>query len=255
MRIHRVTELPGLEEFPAISPDGQSVAFTAGVGGKRQIFVRLIAGSAPLQVTHDAVDHQFPRWLPDSSAIVYFSPAAPGEMRGTLWEVSALGGVPRRIADSLGGGADVSPADGRLAFFRLAEGRVQLVTAPRDASSVEVVARFPPVTYYLHPRWSPDGKAIAYQRGDSIRFDIFIVPARGGEPRQLTRDNNLISGLAWTPDGSGIIYSSSSGDTMPYLPNMRLRRVRISDGRVGRGHVRRGVVHAIRMSPRTARWR
>jgi eukaryotic-like serine/threonine-protein kinase len=231
-RIHRVTELPGLEEFPAISPDGRSVAFTAGVGGKRQLFVRLIAGSAPLQVTHDAVDHQFPRWLPDSSAIVYFSPTAPGEMRGALWEVSALGGVPRRVADSLGGGADVSPADGRLAFFRLAEGHVQLVTAPRDASSVEVVARFPPVTYYMHPRWSPDGKEIAYQRGDSIRLDIFMVAAHGGEPRQLTRDNNLISGLAWTPDGSGIIYSSSSGDTMPYLPNMRLRSVRISDGRV-----------------------
>src|SRR4029079_2465210 len=167
LRINRLTDAAGLEEFPALSPDGRSVAFAAGVDGRRQIFVRLIASGAPLPITHDQVDHQFPRWSPDSSAIVYFSPAAPGEMRGTLWEVSALGGVARRLADSLGGGADVGPAAGRLAYFRLADGTIQLVTGSRDTSAVDVVAQFPPVTYYLSPRWSPDGKWIAYQRGDS----------------------------------------------------------------------------------------
>ena len=231
VRVNRLTDAAGLEEFPAISPDGRSVAFTAAAEGKRHIFVRLIAGGSPLQITRGGVDHQFPRWSPDSSAIVYFSPAAPGEMRGTLWEVSALGGAPRRIADSLGGGTDVG-ADGRLAFFRLVEGRLQLVTAPRDASSFDVVAQFPAVTYYFSPRWSPDGQWIAYQRGDGIRFDVFVVAARGGEPRQLTHDNSIISGLAWTPDGSGIVYSSSSSDTMPYLPTMRLRHVRVTDGQV-----------------------
>ena len=230
VRTNRLTDFAGLEEFPAISPDGKAVAFTAAVGGKRQLFVRLMAGGTPLQITRDAVDHQLPRWAPDSGSIVYFSPAMPGEIRGTLWEVSALGGVPRRLTDSLGGGADVRMADGRLAFFRIAENRIQLVTSPSDASSVEVVARFPPVTYYLYPRWSPDGKWIAFQRGDSIRFDVFVVSAAGGEARQLTHDNNMISGLAWTPDGAGIVYSSSSGDTMPYLPVMRLRHVRLADG-------------------------
>ena len=232
VRVNRLTDAAGLEQFPAISPDGRSVAFAAGVETRRQIFVRLVAGGTPLEITHDAADHQLPRWAPDSSSIVYFSPAVPGEMRGTLWEVPALGGAPRRIADSLGGGADVSVADGRLAFFRLAENRIQLVTSARDTSTVHVVAQFPPVTYYLSPRWSPDGKWIAFQRGDSIRFDIFVVPANGGEPRQLTHDNNMISGLAWTPDGAGIVYSSGSGDTMPYLPTMRLRHVRLADGRV-----------------------
>ncbi len=232
VRANRLTDLGGLEEFPATSPDGRSVAFTAAVGGSRQIFVRLIAGGAPLQITHDAVDHQLPRWTPDSSSIVYFSSAAPGEMRGTLSEVSALGGAPRRIADSLGAGADVGLTDGRLAFFRLAGGRVELVTASRDASTFNVVSQFPPVEYYLSPRWSPDGKWIAYQRGDGVRFDIFVVPASGGDPRQLTHTNIQISGLAWMPDSSGIVYSSSSGDTMPYLPTMRLQHVRLADGRV-----------------------
>jgi len=50
-----------------------------------------------------------------------------------------------------------------------------------------VVAEFAPATYYLYPRWSPDGRWIAFQRGDSIRFDIFVVPAGGGKPQQCTR--------------------------------------------------------------------
>jgi len=231
LRINRLTDFAGLEEFPAISLDGRSVTFTRTMAGRRQLFVQLVAGGTALQLTHDDVDHQFPRWAPDSSSIVYFSPAVPGEMRGTLWEVSALGGVPRRIADSLGGGADVS-RDGRLAFFRLAAGKIQLVSTPRDAAAVNVVAEFPPVTYYLYPRWSPDGKWIAFQRGDSIRFDVFMAPTGGGEPRQLTHDNNMISGLAWMPDGASIVYSSGSGDTMPYLPLMRLQQIHLADGHV-----------------------
>src|SRR5207249_3527253 len=78
-RVTRVTDLPGLEESPAISPDGRSVAFTGGVGGTRQLFVRLIAGGAPLQITRDPVDHEYPRWSPDSSSIFYFSAAASGQ--------------------------------------------------------------------------------------------------------------------------------------------------------------------------------
>ena len=65
--VRRVTDFPGLEEFPSISPDRRSVAFTASVNGRRQIFVRLIASGLPLQITRDAVDHQLPRWSPEST--------------------------------------------------------------------------------------------------------------------------------------------------------------------------------------------
>ena len=102
-RLQRLTDLVGLEEFPAMSPDGRSVAFTASVAGARQIFVRLVAGGAPLPVTNTVGHHEHPRWTADSSSIVYFSPPATVETQGSLWIVFALGGAPRRIADSLGG--------------------------------------------------------------------------------------------------------------------------------------------------------
>jgi serine/threonine protein kinase len=231
VRISRLTDLAGIEETPALSPDGRSVVFTAGVDGRRQVFVRLLAGGAPLQLTRDPVDHQLPRWSPDSSSIVYFSPARAPETEGTIWEISALGGIPRPVVASIGN-ADVNVTDGRLAFFRRANERIELVTASRDGAAVELVAQFPPARYYLYPRWSPDGKWIAFQRGDSIRFDLFVAPATGGEPRQLTRDNIMMQGLAWLPDSSGVVYSSSRGNTMPYLPTSGLWQISLQGGAV-----------------------
>ena len=195
--------------------------------------MQLVGGGAPLPITRDPVDHEYPRWSPDSSAIFYFSAAAPGERQGNIWEIPALGGVPRRVANSVSG-ADISPANGRLAFFRLAREGIQLVTAPTDGSSFDVVADVGAATYYLHPRWSPDGRWIAFQRGDSVRFDVFVVPAAGGAPRQLTRDNNMMNGFAWLPDSTGIVYSSSRGGTMPYLSVLGLWQVTLRDGSVRR---------------------
>lgn len=52
------------------------------------------------------------------------------------------------------------------------------------------------------------------------------------EPHQVTHDNNMISGFAWLPDSTGIIYSSSRGVTMPYLPTLGLWQVALRDGSV-----------------------
>ena len=223
-----MTEFSGLEEFPAIAPDLKAVAFAARVDGHRQIFIRLLAGGMPLQITKDAADHQSPRWSRDASAVLYFSPAAPGTLQGTIWEVPALGGAPRRIIDSIGGG-DIG-SGGRLTCFRLAGGQTELITAAEDGSDVRVIARFDEAAYYGYARWSPDATWIAYQRGDGFRSDIFAVPAGGGSPRRVTHDNAQIHGLGWLPDSSKILYSSSRGATMPYLPTLGLWETDLAGG-------------------------
>ena len=67
------------------------VAFVAPVAGRRQIWIRMLSGGAPLRVTHDDGDHEFPRWTADGSAIVYYAQAGPP------WRIGhALGSVRAR---------------------------------------------------------------------------------------------------------------------------------------------------------------
>jgi eukaryotic-like serine/threonine-protein kinase len=242
VRTQRLTDMIGLEETPALSPDGRSLAFTAGVNGRRQVFIQLLNGGEPLQITHDDTDHLFPRWTQSSGSVVYFSPATPGGSQGTLWEISALGGPPRKLASSLGAG-DVGGSDSLLTYFRNSQGKPELVTAPLDGSSITVVASFDLDREYLYPRWSPDGKWLAYQEGTALSWDIHIVPAGGGKPRQLTNDGRHINGFAWLPDSSGLLYSSTRGETMAYLAH-RAAVARCARGWGCAGDFGRGLVRA-----------
>jgi serine/threonine protein kinase/WD40 repeat protein len=226
VELRRLTDSTGLKEWPALSPDGKMVAFTAAVGGKRQVWVQLVAGGAPLQLTRDPVDHDEPRWTPDSSRLIYFGPAQRPGQSGSLWEVSALGGTPRRIAAALSGG-DVSHDGSSLALFRRAEDRLELVVTGRDGSGGRVVATLPmDGRVCSSPRWSPDDREIAFAQTHYIRFEtrVFVVGAEGGEPLVVARAD-WIRGHAWRPDGSGLVYSASTGSAMPYPPTYSLRTV------------------------------
>ena len=150
--LHRLTDFRGLEEFPAISPDGKSTAFVAEVDGYRQVWIRLLAGGPPLRLTSDPRDHESPRWAPDSASLVYFSPGASGEAQGALWEIAALGGPPRRLLTSLGSG-DLSPEGREIVFFRLADEGIELVAASRDGSQERRLTEFPAGRReYFNPR-------------------------------------------------------------------------------------------------------
>src|SRR3974377_2005383 len=54
------------------------------------------------------------------------------------------------------------------------------------------------------PTWSPDGKSIAFISNMSGRNNIWVVPAEGGFPTQLTVSDQRQSAITWSPDGKWI---------------------------------------------------
>lgn len=228
VRFLRLTDFSGVEEFPSISPDSKYVAFTAVAGGNRQIWVRTLAGGAPLQITLDARDHLHPRWAPDSSSLIYYSPPTNSESIGALWEVPVLGGAPRRLVASIADG-DLSHDGKRLAFTRSENGRIELVTADRSGSEASVIAQLEPRYYCFSPRWSPDDSLLAYQTSSvGLDDDVVVVPATGGQQRGITPVDSQLKGFAWLPDGSGLVVSSARGSTLFYLPSFNLWTMRLA---------------------------
>ncbi len=229
IQVHRLTDLVGLEEFPALSPDGKSVAFAAAVEGRRQIWVRLLAGGPPLQLTRDPTDHIGPRWSPDSTSILYYSPEEETGF-GALFEIPALGGVPRRLAETRGEG-DLSHDGKRIAFFRpVGNDMLALCVMARDGSAPRTVTQVKASYGYAFPRWSPDDRWIAFQQGQIFDYDIQVVASEGGEPRRVVHDRGLMSGFTWHSDSSGFVYSSSRGSTVLYLPSFNLWSAALQGG-------------------------
>src|SRR6476619_219063 len=53
----------------------------------------------------------------------------------------------------------------------------------------------------IYPRFSPDGNWVAFSSNRDGNYDVFVIAAAGGKPRQLTfhtADDNVVG---WSPDG------------------------------------------------------
>jgi Tol biopolymer transport system component len=100
--------------------------------------------------------------------------------------------------------------------------RVQLTSFPMQASL---------------PRWSPDGKQIAFcgqpRRGNGSTFRIYVVSADGGALKQLTngecgKDSGGDADPSWSPDGASLVF----GCARPVPAEAFLHTVDLKTGRV-----------------------
>ncbi|MBS0416487.1 MAG: S9 family peptidase [Proteobacteria bacterium] len=66
------------------------------------------------------------------------------------------------------------------------------------------------------PRWSPDGKSVAYLADGDDGSQIYLSPADGGPPRKLTAIAATVISFEWSPDGHAIAL------TVPEAPPARI---------------------------------
>src|SRR5438067_4115738 len=64
----------------------------------------------------------------------------------------------------------------------------------------------------VYPRFSPDGKWIAFSSDRNGNLDVFIIPSEGGAAKQLTFHSADDTVLGWKPDSSGVLFSSNRGE-------------------------------------------
>jgi tricorn protease len=99
---------------------------------------------------------------------------------------------------------EISP-DGKRALF---DARGDLFTVPAKNGQTRNLTRTCGV-HERNPKWSPDGKWIAYISDQSGEDEIYILPQDGkGAPRQLTTNSDTYKyALDWSPDGKKILWS------------------------------------------------
>ena len=218
-----LTDLPGSEYHPALSPDGTKVAFAwSGTDAEEPgLFVHAVGGGGrgePLRVASGGIAH--PTWKPDGSEVAFLR-YLEGEDENGTFNVPELGGSERRIATirtGRGVGLDWSPdgkylatvdtweEKGHRAIFLISmdTGQKRRVTSPfPDADPGLLIADHGPV-------FLPDGRTLAFLResGKGSNDEVFLQPVEGGEATRLTHDEVYISGLDWTEDGQSIVFVS-----------------------------------------------
>jgi tricorn protease len=101
---------------------------------------------------------------------------------------------------------------GRIAFTYLAD----IWTADEDGKNVKRITANKARDVY--PRFSPDGKWIAFSSDRNGNMDVFIVASEGGTAKQLTFNSADDTVQGWSPDGRAVLFASSRGDDfMPKL--------------------------------------
>jgi Tol biopolymer transport system component/DNA-binding winged helix-turn-helix (wHTH) protein len=209
--------LRGFQATPALSPDGNLVAFRQSDGSRNAgIYVAVVGGDKSVQLTSNPGDC-CPTWSPDGRQLA-FSRYANKTL--SILTVPALGGTEHRVyqgPDSMGGGITWSPDGNVLAFCESRQEdptRSWISLLSLAEFSIRPLSSPPAGSIDRNPMFSPDGRELTFIRSTvaGVSNDIFVMPVKGGPAKRLTFDNRPIMGSpAWTADSREIVFSSDRG--------------------------------------------
>ena len=213
-----IISLPGEERMPALSPEGDRVAFVWEAPEPSQwgIYVAVVGSQSMIRLTNSAGD-VWPAWSRDGRYVAFERYDGRKE---SIFLVPALGGPERLLFSGEHApwtgpeGVSLSPDGKWLAFGEWSPDTQQssIKLLALDGSASRTLTSPPQGFRDAGPSFSPDGTRIAFARSTGPIFvdDIFVVPVNGGQPTQITSDRRRIwSPPAWTQDGQELLFASN----------------------------------------------
>jgi Tol biopolymer transport system component/tRNA A-37 threonylcarbamoyl transferase component Bud32 len=211
-KIIQVTSSPGSKDAPALSPDGNWIAFQweGEKGDNWDIYVKDLANlGEPSRLTSDPAPDVYPTWSPDGRQIAFWRTSGN---RSALYLISPLGGGERKLTDAFVSRPLSYSPDGRSIAFT----DRQSPNAPLSIWSINVdtLQREPLVkptsNNYIDSgvKYSPDGRSLAFiRRTGAADYAIYVMRLPDGEPGLVTRYGAPLN-LCWTADSRGLVYSN-----------------------------------------------
>jgi Tol biopolymer transport system component len=192
----------------ALSPDGKKVAVVA----RGEVFAASAKdGGDAFRVTNTVAPESFAAWSNDSKKLVYVSERND---KLQLFQYDFTNETETRLTSA---GDDYSPVfsgDGKfLAFIR--NGRsiwIYDTNAKQERELCKLYTDLPPLIGKRSMAWSPDSKWLAfltYSPDARSYTNVSVVSANGGEAKPISFLANSNAGtLAWSPDGSFILFDT-----------------------------------------------
>ena len=200
-----------------ISPDGRYLAFDRRDGNRQgDIFLLALQDGREIPLVQHPADDRAPIWQPDGKGIVFAS-----DRTGSLglWAMQVDDGKPigppRLVKPDIGSG-DFAPMgfsrSGAL-FYAITADMRDIYVAKLDLNTWRVLEPPAPISQRMvgssrAPRWSPDGKYLAYvsRRGAAMTgpATITIHSLDSGHQRDISVASTVYS-LGWFPDGSALV--------------------------------------------------